>query len=165
MYSIKEEVCPHDIDTIYKKTLEDQLTENVIAKKQWVCRWKPTIESSINRAKRNDTTRNKLIWDCFNHGKRPFHRVDRSRLIQLKKQKIEEAKTAPRQRPIHKVDGYKPVAKKRSTSRHVKSTWKKKIILNEYRSVKEFFTTKQKCENQQQHFDLQIDDRYDDAPT
>ena len=78
LYSMKEEVCPHDIDTIYKKTLEDQLTENFIAKKQWVRRWKPTIESSINRAKQNDTTSNKLIWDCFNHGKRPFHRVDRS---------------------------------------------------------------------------------------
>ena len=124
--------------------LETQLAQTLQAKKRWITRWKPTIQSSRNRAKRDATRNTKAIWSFFGASQKP-RTVIRAEHIRRQKQhkiKLKKQRNTPLREITKGTGGFKIIGRKKSTSTQPKVTPEQPVSRIKFPSVARFFSTK-----------------------
>lgn len=143
LYGLRDEVCTDDIATFYKTDLETQLAQPLHVKKRWITRWKPTIQSSRKRAKRDATRNTKAIWTFYRTSKpRTVIRAEHKRRQKQHKMELKRQRNTPL-REITKGPGrFQIIGKKKSTSKQTKVTPAQPVMRVKFPSVTDYFSKK-----------------------
>ena len=143
LYGLSDEICPTDKELFYKIDIDERISQELHKKQRWITRWRPAIQSSRKRAKRNGTTNTKAIWTYFGT-KKPKNRLLHASRKRLKQHKdnLRKQRNAPVRGIMEGNSGFKSTGTKRSTSRKQTEPTKRKIFRIINTSVTDYFSKK-----------------------
>lgn len=143
LYRLSDKVCIDGISTLYKMELETRLAQPLYAKKKWITRWKPTIQLSRKRAKRDATCNTKAIQSFYRTDKpRTVIRAEHKRRQKQHKIKLKKQQNAPLREITKGPGGFPIIGKKKSTSTQTKVTPAQPVFRIKLPSVADSFSTK-----------------------
>ena len=145
LYGFSDEVCPTDKDQFYKVDLDTRISQQLHEKQRWITRWRPAIQSSRKRAKRDTITNTQEIWKYF-VTKRPKNRTLHTHKKRLKqhKENLRWQRNAPVRGITEGIGNFQIIKTKKSSNRPPKESPKPKIFRNKFPSVTKFFSIQNK---------------------
>ena len=156
LYGLHDEVCPTDKEQFYKIDLDTRINQTIHEKQRWIKRWRPAIQSSRKRAKRDAITNTTVIWKYFSK-KRPKNRTLHAHRKRIKQHRanLRKQRNAPVRGITEGIGSFQIIQTNRSSSRTTTESPQRKIFKIKNPSVADYFSKKDNKDKP--------DDRYGDA--